>query len=308
MFPLAIVITASQDAQNTMAIAQIKAEWQNKKLAASALAEQAIQNLIRKNITPQFHQLILDMLNEKDQLEQYSQAQLKNIVKKELPQNSAKLINQTLEYVATVAIKQSQLTQKQINNKQLQMTPSIQNQLTLLQINSVALLELKELVTDAANIYTIKSILHQLTETLQYGWTVMSLTTAWTQAMKLRHKTQSTSNNTTKSTTTRTPRRRPSKQSLPTKQTTKQARAPKTTVKTEKITVAQRKQTQRPIGSRNGKITGTDIDFVKGKCNNFQVWNECAVLSSEAGCKWDHVCSNCGLATHGAGSCPYKKA
>ena len=71
--------------------------------------------------------------------------------------------------------------------------------------------------------------------------------------------------------------------------------------------MSQREQTARPLGSQNGKITGTDIEFVSGLCNNWQVWNSCALLTSPRGCPWKHVCSKCNSALHGAGSCPYKQ-
>ena len=103
-----------------MAIAQVRAEWQTKELATSAIAEQAINHLLTKNVIPKFHQLILDMLNQKDELEKYTQAQLKKMVKKELPQNSLQLINETLEYVATEALKQKQIAQNRIATGALQ--------------------------------------------------------------------------------------------------------------------------------------------------------------------------------------------
>ena len=83
---------------------------------------------------------------------------------------------------------------------------------------------------------------------------------------------------------------------------------PPPTLKKEKQTgpVAQRDQIPRPIGSHNGKITGTDIPFKAGKCNNWQVWSSCELLNTPRGCKWDHSCSTCGSKLHGAGVCPYK--
>ena len=74
----------------------------------------------------------------------------------------------------------------------------------------------------------------------------------------------------------------------------------------ERVPLKSRPQAQRPIGSRGGKITGTDIPFKKGKCNNWQVWSYCAMLQSPAGCKWEHICSNCNSHLHGATDCPYK--
>ena len=293
-----------------MAIAQIRADWQTKELATSAIADQAIKNLLTKNVIPKFHQLILDMLNQKDELEKYTQAQLKKMVKKELPQNSLQLINETLEYVATEALKQKQIAQNRIATGALQNTPATQQQLQLLQAQAVKLLELKDLVKDAFTLFTTKSILKQLSATLEVGWTSNQLIPAWKQAMQLRHKPPPTTSTT--------------KQPRPTKSTNKQTtRAPRTTrtpqtvtipaptLKTEKtkerVPMKDRPQVPRPIGSRNGKITGTNIEYKKGKCNNWQVWSYCAMLNSPTGCKWEHVCSNCNSHLHGAGDCPYKK-
>ena len=66
-----------------MAIAHVRADWQTKQLATAAIAEKAIETLLTCNLVPQFHQLILDMLNKKDELERYTQAQLKKMVHKE---------------------------------------------------------------------------------------------------------------------------------------------------------------------------------------------------------------------------------
>ena len=290
-----------------MAIAHVRAEWQTKELATTAIADEAIKNLLTKNIIPKFHQLILDMLNQKDELEKYTQAQLKKMVKKELPQNSLQLINETLEFVATQALKQKEQAQKRIANGTLQNLPATQQQLQLLQAQAVNLLELKELVKDAFTLYTTKSILKQLSATLTIGWKSNQLIPAWKQAMQLRHKPPPT-----------TVATRPPRQPKP---TTKQPqRAPKTvtkvtlpapTLKTEttqtRVPMKDRPQIARPIGSHKGKITGTNIDYKKGKCNNWQVWSSCALLSSPRGCKWDHVCSNCNSPLHGASDCPYKK-
>ena len=79
----------------------------------------------------------------------------------------------------------------------------------------------------------------------------------------------------------------------PTKQTTRPPKPTPTvtitppTLKKEKdrLPMKSRPQAARPIGSHNGKITGTDIPYKKGKCNNWQVWNYYAMLQSPSGCK-----------------------
>ena len=195
-----------------------------------------------------------------------------------MPQNSINLINTTLEYVAKQALKQQQKAQTRIQQRQLQSTPTVQRQIQLLQAQAVTLLELKELVTDASAIYTTKSILQQLTKTFQLGWTTNTLKAAWKDVMQLRHKqfaTSTKSTTTPKKTTTKSTTQKPT----PKKSTVK---ITPPTLKKEKNTTPmhQREQTARLIGSHNGKITGTDIDFVSGLCNNWQVWNACALLTS----------------------------
>ena len=287
-----------------MAIAHVRADWQTKQLATAAIAEKAIETLLTRNVVPQFHQLILDMLNKKEELERYTQAQLKKMVNKELPQNSINLINTTLEYVAKQALKQQQQAQTRIQQRRLQSTPTVIRQIQLLQSQAVTLLELKELVTDASSIYTTKSILQQLTKTFERGWTSNTLKSSWKEVMQLRHKPITTTTKTTSS-PKKTPNKSTTRKPTPKKATVK-ITAP--TLKKEKNTIPmnQREQTARPLGSHNGKITGTDIEFVSGLCNNWQVWNSCALLTSPRGCPWKHVCSKCGSALHGAGSCPYK--
>ena len=105
-----VVISSAHSAQDTLAKAQLKAQWQSKQLATEAIASHAIENLLRKNQVPHFHLLILDALNQKQELDRYTRAQLQKIVNKQLPQNSQKLINETLEYVAKQAIKLRQDT------------------------------------------------------------------------------------------------------------------------------------------------------------------------------------------------------
>ena len=202
-----LVVSAAHSAQDTLAKAQLKAQWQAKQLATEAIAEHAIENLLRKNKVPAFHLLILDALNQKEELDRYTRSQLLKIVNKELPQNSKILINETLEFVAKKAIKLRQETQTLIQQGRLQSTMPIQTQLNLLQTNAVLLLDLKDLVSDAFTLYTTQSILKQLTKTLKLGWTQMNLQGTWTQTMQLRHREVPTAAGTTKTPAKRTPRR-----------------------------------------------------------------------------------------------------
>ena len=277
-------------------------------MATEAIASQAIENLLRKNQVPHFHLLILDALNQKEELDRYTRAQLQKIVNKQLPQNSQKLINETLEFVAKQAIKLRQETQKQIDQQRLQLTQPIKVQLNLLQTNAVLLLELKDLVTDSFTLYTTQSILKQLTKTLQLGWTQMNLQSAWRQTMQLRHRPAPQTQSTMKTPAKRTPRTPNPKSRTKQKPTQTKVTITPPTLKAEKQTgpVEQREQAPKPIGTHAGKITGTDIPFKAGKCNNWQVWSSCELLNTPRGCKWDHSCSNCGSKLHGAGACPYK--
>ena len=136
----------------------------------------------------------------------------------------------------------------------------------------------------------------------------MNLQSAWTQTMQLRHRPVATSSSTTKTPAKRTPRRPNPKPQTKAKATRTKVTIEPPTLKTEKQTgpVAERNQIPKPIGSHGGKITGTDIPFKAGKCNNWQVWSHCEILNTPRGCKWDHSCSNCGSKLHGAGACPYK--
>ena len=129
----------------------------------------------------------------------------------------------------------------------------------------------------------------------------MNLQAVWTQTMQLRHRATAVSIVTPK-TPAKRPQRRPKPQSKE-KATRSTVTIEAPTLKTEKETgpVASRNQIPKLIGSHNGKITGTDIPFKAGKCNNWQVWSHCEILNTPRGCKWDHSCK-----LHGAGACPYK--
>ena len=55
------------------------------------------------------------------------------------------------------------------------------------------------------------------------------------------------------------------------------------------------------------RIRFTNLKAVGGFCNNFQVWNECAMpKSGQRKCGYNHVCSNCADPAHGRGDCPSK--
>ena len=122
------------------------------------------------------------MLNQKDELEKYTQSELKKMVQKELPGNSLELINGTLEYLAKEALKQQKIAQNRIDSGVLQPTLPTTRQIALLQSHAVTLLDLKDLVKDAIKLYTTKSILRQLTETFTVGWATNTMVVAWKEA------------------------------------------------------------------------------------------------------------------------------
>ena len=301
-----IVITSAQTTTQ-LAAAQIEAEWRGNELAIDTLAGGVIEKLLTQNVVPKFTQMILDMINQRDELQQYTTAQLKNIIQHQLPRNSIELINETLEFIATQANILRTQAKKRIDGGLQQSTPATVAQMNLLDTNALALMDMKDLVTDVSKVYTTPSILHQLSAVFTNGWTQMRLTHEWRQQVKFKHKEPpAPRTQTPKKTPRQTPAKpKPRKQPKPVKQ-------PKqTTVKVEPslkgVPMWDRKQKNQHIGSRYGKITGTEIPTIKGNCNNWQIWSDCVPQNSSNGCTWKHVCNTCGDATHGAHDCPYNK-
>jgi hypothetical protein len=62
----------------------------------------------------------------------------------------------------------------------------------------------------------------------------------------------------------------------------------------------------RTVEKGNKKvIMGTEVEMVPGYCNNFQLWDTCAVHSLNAAqCPFRRACSICDQTDHGAINCP----
>ena len=302
LIPNNSIVVVNAQAIDQAAAAQVKAKWQENELAMSVLAGEVIQNLLIYNRAPQFHKLILDTINQRDELKQYTQQQLKKLVNNELPSNAQQLINDTLQYVAEQALAYKKSTEDKIRNGQLRSTTIIEAQLQLLQTNSLALMELKQSITNAAAVYTINSIVRQLTAVLAHGWATQRMHYEWRFQCFLRFKQPPKPTR-----TPATPQKAPTKPKPKSNPRTAKPQK-KLGIKKEndgKLPMWDRVQEDRHIGSRWGKITGTDIDTKKGNCNNFQVWSTCVPQSTQ-GCDYKHVCNRCGSQTHGAHKCKHQ--
>ena len=68
----------------------------------------------------------------------------------------------------------------------------------------------------------------------------------------------------------------------------------------------QPKALQKEQDSQLGeKIAMTKIKYIPGSCNNFQIWNECALYKRDpTSCTYKHSCSLCHSPLHGRRSCP----
>ena len=70
-----------------------------------------------------------------------------------------------------------------------------------------------------------------------------------------------------------------------------------------------RPQSARPVGHEKDADLGRAIQFTKlkyvpGSCNNFQIWNECAVRKKDPNsCTFKHSCSLCYSPLHGRRTC-----
>ena len=70
-----------------------------------------------------------------------------------------------------------------------------------------------------------------------------------------------------------------------------------------------RKQQPRAVGHEQDsqlgrKISMTKLKYIAGHCNNFQIWNECALYKQDpTSCTYKHSCSSCFSPLHGRRSC-----
>ena len=272
--------------------------------------------------------LIMDTLNKTDRLETLTQTQLKNMLKNQLNGQIYDLLIETIREIikkvnnifidASLSAHTVRLGQNDIQKLQHYVTIRSQLEKLIKIIN-------KERIdkSDSSILLCVKNALNK-------GWNtgkivdnfysecnlktdvnkIRQLLNVRTKSYQRESKTQTKTQKSAKNEKITNNKKTETKMTTPDVSTNKQKTQTNknTTKKKDYKPIWKRLQQPKMLSTWEGPegellITGTHIKHVPGKCNNFQVWNDC-VLRNLLKCKDDHTCSLCGVQYHGANRCP----
>ena len=309
-------------------------------LTSRQIVKGRVQDLLVNHQVAPVQVYVIVYLDSKDELINYSTTAQNNLLQK--CEFDAELLPKTLGYLHKLCDQFRRKIQTPMTRQIVQPTDPATGRIEVLERNKEELDRLQLQVEKDIKQYTVRSICKALTTAMKKAWMsggMLQQYLAQTKDVDNKLLAQQLLPFLPQQAATVTPQQKPNNpRPRPRPNNT---RRPQTQTKTPKVVIPKRSQTQsqsrrsqgrsrdggpnpnqdpiklwsrkqqpKAIPSRNDAKLGSRISFtmlkqIKGCCNNFQVWDECALYKNDpTSCTYKHHCSLCFSPLHGRRNCP----